>query len=189
MLKEMRPEVAAERAAQPGPLCIRCGQAPAERYEFWYGREAGAPTFGPRLTTPTFTSQTVTHHYAIGGLDGATLCDRCLSRARARRSFKVLVREMFGFPLIGFAAVLFTAAALWVIVADLFGLGAEVSWVWGVAVLGGIVGGTLIVYGLIYAFTSPKDVGERVAIEERKPELVQQGWTQFWTAKEYEKLS
>lgn len=167
-----------------GATCERCGTAPATPYSFHYGKYArttdySSTPFSTGTSSGTRTSWTT--HFQIGGVDTAFLCDRCLTRAKARRATRVAFREMGGVPLLWLfyaLPVLWLGNTLW---------NAE----WGQAALWllAVVGIPAVVWALFFAFMPVADTGQRAAIDLHEESRKAAGWTVFWTDKEFAKLS
>lgn len=176
--------------------CVRCGATPATAYSFWHGSES-ATDYGPLIRNVTTTSyrvtQNITHHYQIKGQARALLCERCIARARLRRSLRLLTHEVLGFALLTVIAGLMMIAALGAMLQAALGVdwGITASGWWGVRMFLAILAGYAAIWGLIWAVTDVRNLGEQLAIEARRREIGAGpfGSTRFWTSKEYAKLS
>jgi hypothetical protein len=164
--------------------CERCGATPATPYRFHYGKSAGMTDFRSTpfsTTTSSGVQSSWTEHYQIGGVSTAYLCDRCLTRAKAKRAARVLFREVGGFPLLW---LFYALPVLW--------LGNTVwNAEWGRAALWllAVVGIPAVLYGLIFVFLPDEDTGQRAAVDLHEKELREEGWGLHWTDKEFAKLS
>jgi uncharacterized membrane protein len=164
--------------------CEHCGATPAVPHTFHYGKSTGSTDFqSTPFSTPTSSGvrTTWTTHYQIAGLDTVALCDRCLTRARLRRTGRLLLREWIGVPLIAFFYV--------VAVICVVGYGWQGDWAQSMQWLGGTAGITALVAAVIWIVLQSEDFAQRAAVQEHEKRLREQGWDAFWTDKEFSKLS
>jgi uncharacterized membrane protein (DUF485 family) len=152
--------------------CDHCGSSPAVPHSFRYGRQ----------TVDLDPERSVwASHYEVAGVDTVALCAHCLARARTRRTFRLLLHEWFGVPVVTVAYVLW-AVALAVLVWQ--GDGSTTAWL----LAGGLVVTTLV-YTAIYLVLQSEDFAQHAAMLEHEQYLRDQGWDTFWTDKEFGTLA
>jgi len=161
--------------AGDGGRCERCGGSHATLYTFHFGRHTG------HSETVVWPQLHVSESFAVGGVDSAAICSRCVRRARMRKAAALAWREFVGFPLFILA---FVGACAWV-VAD----AAQGNWTQAALVAAGIVGVGIIAFAIALAVRSTAEAGEMTAIELHRSALERAGWSTFWTTRQYAKLS
>ncbi|HVV37253.1 MAG TPA: hypothetical protein VHC63_11665 [Acidimicrobiales bacterium] len=164
-------------------VCEKCGAAPAKPYSFWYGAKSGPDEYSRtpfRSGTSSGVRTTVTTHFRIGGTDTALLCHACVLRGRESTSVRKLLREFFAVPLIAFFYVMLTIG----VVAMLWNTEFARAAGWFVAA----VGLAAVVFAGIFAYNGDDDCGQHMTVAQHEATLRGQGWTEFWTAREYKKL-
>jgi hypothetical protein len=168
------------------PTCEQCESTPGTTYAFHYGRRAARTGTGQAGTEPVFRATVhgrspATGEYEVGGLEAVILCDGCLTRARARRAGRLVLREWVRTPLIAFAYL------VWAVVVGAWAW--QGNWTQAAIWLGGGLVLSAAVYAVTYLILESEDFAQHTAVDLHEEKLREQGWDLFWTEKEFGHLT